>query len=144
MSSAKGDEVDELVVVEIKKFVWRKWQKGTRVAGSVCERCIPIFTSLMELTSLRTERLMLPTPPWPLRILSPTAPLAHHAQLNELCRDIPSSIAYFAFQLEQCIFMNVSMSAQNLIPPHGLNLDIALGQSNLSPFFPSAGLLLAV
>ena len=63
MSIAKGDEVDELVVVEIKKFVWRKWRKGSRVAGSVCERCIPIFTSLMELTSLRTERLMLPTPP---------------------------------------------------------------------------------
>ena len=29
-------------------------------------------------------------------------------------------------------------------PTHDLNLDIALGQSNLSPFFPSAGLLLAV
>ena len=28
MSSAKGDELDELVVVEIKKFVWRKRHQG--------------------------------------------------------------------------------------------------------------------
>ena len=71
MSRGKADEVDELVVVEIKKSVWRKWRKGTRVAGSVCERCIHIFTSLMELTSLGTERLMLPTPP--LTIQNPLA-----------------------------------------------------------------------
>ena len=63
MSGAKGDQADELVVVEIKEFVWWKLGKVLRrtysnpvLTGSICERCIHIFISLVELTSLRPKR----------------------------------------------------------------------------------------
>ena len=38
MGSANGDEVDELVVAEIKRFVWRKlksWRKGTIISSNI-------------------------------------------------------------------------------------------------------------
>ena len=61
MSSAKGKEVNELMVVEIKKFVWPKLTSRTTSylqqvrAGSVCECRIRISTSLVELTITQTR-----------------------------------------------------------------------------------------
>ena len=100
MSSPKGDEVGELVVVEIKKFVWRRLINAEGL----------LLLLLVELQNIsqtietfgRRQRLMLPTPP--LALLSPTA-LSLHAQLNELCRHFPSRSYTSHFRSEHCISM---------------------------------------
>ena len=129
-SSEDGDEVDEVVVVDIKSFA---------VVESICKLRLRISTSTVESTPLRPEHLKEPTPhtadsivgrsltlfvhlsttsPPTLAlhtraclttVFQPMAPLAHHAQLHKLLR-------HFAPRSHGSHFKSISSQNCDLTP----------------------------